>query len=134
MMMIASCKQRRRPLSLDALCLKIGTSRSALTRCFRQQYGVSVAEYHRRARLQWVCEELRLANSNTESVALRAGFKSLSNLCQCLRAQTGLTPTQVRRLSYDACRDVVESALSLRRIQCLGEVALALLANGSGGW
>jgi AraC-like DNA-binding protein len=119
-------KQRRRPLSLNALCVKIGTSRSALTRSFRQQYGFSVAEYHRRARLQWVCEELRLPASNTESVALRAGFKSLSSLCQCLCAQTGLTPTQVRRLSYDGCRDLLESTLSLRSVQYLRDTALAL--------
>jgi AraC-like DNA-binding protein len=112
-------KQRRRSIRLDLLCARVGASRAALTRGFRQHYGMSVAEYHRRAKLQWVLEELRRPGSNVESVSLRAGFRGLSSLRQSLRAHTGLTPTQVRCLSEDACRHLFDAELSLSSIKCL---------------
>jgi AraC-like DNA-binding protein len=110
-------KQRRRSIRLDWLCTRVGASRTALTRGFREHYGMSVATYHRRAKLRWVVEELRRPGSNVESVAIRAGFKELSGLCHALRVQTGLTPTEVRHLTDDSCCDVFERHLSLAAVR-----------------
>ena len=106
-------KQRRRWVRLEALCRRIGVSSSALTRDFQRAFGLSSGEYHRRAKLEWVVAELRQPDSNVESIALRAGYSRVPSLYHALRVQTGLTPSDIRRLSRDELLNLVETRLAL---------------------
>lgn len=46
-------KQRRRWIRIERLCSRLNVSKTALTHRFRQLYGMSLAEYHRRAKMAW---------------------------------------------------------------------------------
>ena len=85
-----------------------------LTDNFRKLYGVSLSEYHRRAKIGWAVGELVASNVCVESVALRAGYRSPGSFHEAFRSATGSTPAEVRRLSRDARRDVLDGPLSLR--------------------
>ncbi len=107
-------KQRRRWFRTDGLCRRLGVAKTTLTDSFRKLYGVSLSEYHRRAKIGWAVGELVASNVCVESVALRAAYRSPGSFHEAFRSVTGSSPTEVRRLSRDAVRNLVEGPLSLR--------------------
>ena len=109
-------RQRRRWIRIQRLCVELGVSRTALTRRFRQLYGMSLADYHRRAKMAWAIREFAASDACVESVALRAGYSSPGAFYDTLSCLTRLRPAQVRRLSRDELRDVLDGPLSLRMV------------------
>jgi AraC-like DNA-binding protein len=107
-------KQRRRWVTTERLCSRRGVAKTTLTDHFRKLYGLSLSDYHRRAKLGWAVGELVASDFCVESVALRAGYRSPGSFHEAFRSVTALTPTDVRRLSRDALRDLLDGPVSLR--------------------
>jgi AraC family transcriptional regulator len=83
--------------SLTELAEAVGVHPVHLSRCFRREFGVSIAEYARNARLEWAAGALASDRSLVE-VALGAGFADQSHFTRAFRRHTGVTPGRYRRL------------------------------------
>lgn len=107
------------PLKLDALAAEIGMSRSALTRAFREEYGMTCGEYLTRVRLRWFVEQARDPHSRAGQLASDAGYASYHNLSDALIRRTGFKPSAVRNLSDDQTVELLRRPLSLLRLQSI---------------
>jgi len=67
-----------------------------LARMFRRAYGVSIGQYARQVRLEWVARQLTDTEEPLSAIAFRAGFADQSHLTRAFRAQWGVTPRQYR--------------------------------------
>jgi AraC-like DNA-binding protein len=81
------------------LARELATSASTLTRAFRGEYGVSIGEFVRQARVRLIVTGLREPQASIKLLAAQAGFASRTSLYAALMHYAGLTPTQVRSLS-----------------------------------
>jgi AraC family transcriptional regulator len=70
-----------------------------LARMFRRCYGVSLGQYARHVRLQWVARRLVESEDSLATIAIRAGFADQSHLTRAFRIQFGVTPGQYRLAS-----------------------------------
>jgi len=67
-----------------------------LARMFRRAYGLSIGQYARQVRLEWVARQLAETEAPLSAIAFRAGFADQSHLTRAFRAQWGVTPRQYR--------------------------------------
>ena len=67
-----------------------------LARMFRRFYGVSLGQYARHVRLQWVARRLVESGESLSTIAFQAGFADQSHLTRAFRIQFGVTPGQYR--------------------------------------
>jgi len=67
-----------------------------LARTFRRCYGVSIGQYARQIRLDWVALQLVETSDPISAIAFRAGFADQSHLTRAFRARWGVTPRQYR--------------------------------------
>jgi AraC-like DNA-binding protein len=104
----------RNPPDLDTLARRVGSSKSNLTLRFHERYGIPCGEYVTRVRLAWFTEAVRKPGSNAGQLAEEAGYGRYHNLCDALRARTGLTPREIRELSIEEFRELEAVTLSLR--------------------
>jgi AraC-like DNA-binding protein len=103
-----------KPPALQELAKLVLVSKTALTSDFRRRNGISAGEYLTRVRLRWFVEEIRKPGATSASrLAERAGYSSYHNLLQALRRRTGLLPTQVRHLTPDQARELLDTKLFL---------------------
>jgi AraC family transcriptional regulator, regulatory protein of adaptative response / methylphosphotriester-DNA alkyltransferase methyltransferase len=71
-----------------------------LTRLFRQQFGLTPAEYLGRLRLKKAVECLSTAQMNLLNIAFICGFGSLSGFYAHFKKQFGITPGKYRQRQY----------------------------------
>jgi AraC-like DNA-binding protein len=67
-----------------------------LARTFRRCYGVSIGQYARKVRLDWVARQLAETTEPLSAIAFRAGFADQSHLTRVFRSRWGVTPRQYR--------------------------------------
>jgi AraC-like DNA-binding protein len=91
----------RNPPDLDTLARRVGSSKSNLTLRFHERHGISYGEYVTRVRLAWFTKAVRKPGSNAGQLAEDAGYRRYHNLCDALRARTGLTPHEIRDLTRE---------------------------------
>jgi AraC-like DNA-binding protein len=97
---------------LDSLAQEVGAGRSTLTQRFREHYGMSCGEYLMRVKLREFVNRLRDSDASASQVAVQAGFSRYHNLTEALRLRTGRTPGDVRRLTLDDARELVDVFLA----------------------
>lgn len=107
----------RLPVRLDALARAVGLSRSALTRRFRQRYGMPCGEFVTRLRLRWFVDEMRKPGANAGRLAEEAGYRTYQNLLDALWHRTGLTPRDIPGLSHNQIRELLDDKLTLSASQ-----------------
>lgn len=83
--------------SLTALAREVGVHRVHLGRAFRDRFGVSLGEYHRRLRVGWAETQLRAGAEPIGSIAQRAGFADHSHFTRVFKRIHGTTPEAWRR-------------------------------------
>ncbi|NIB38181.1 helix-turn-helix transcriptional regulator [Pseudomaricurvus alkylphenolicus] len=84
--------------SLNELARDVGLCRSKLTAGFKDQYGTTVADYHRDLRLN---EAHRLITQTDKSVALIAeetGFSSSNHFATAFKRRFKRTPSEIRKM------------------------------------
>ena len=86
----------RRRITLSELAALAAVHPAYLARLFRRCYGVSIGQYARRARLDWVARELLESTEPLSLIAISAGFADQSHLTRVFRRHRGCTPGQYR--------------------------------------
>jgi AraC family transcriptional regulator len=69
-----------------------------LAREFHRKQGLTVGEYLRKLRVGLACEELVRSKQPIVDIAVKAGFSDHSHMSRVFRRQTGLTPSEFRKL------------------------------------
>jgi len=71
------------------------------------------SEYSTRVRLRWFVDEVRMPGSIAGQLAEEAGYSRYHNLLDALGQRTGLTPSEVRQLSHNDVRELLDVRLGL---------------------
>lgn len=84
--------QLDRPVRVADLAREAGVHRVHLGRAFRDEFGETVGDYHRRIRIEWASRELALGAPGVTAVAQRAGFADQSHFTRFFKRIMGMTP------------------------------------------
>lgn len=85
-----------RSWSVKALARDLGTSREHLSRVFRAQRGVSLADHLRQQKLSRACRLLADPELSVKQVARRLGYDRPDNFARMFRCNLGMTPREYR--------------------------------------
>ena len=83
-------------LTLTALAAEAGVHPVHLASTFRRFFGVTVAHYLRRLRVDYACRAIAGSASPLAQIALDAGFADQSHLGRAFKRTTGMTPAAYR--------------------------------------
>jgi AraC-like DNA-binding protein len=81
----------------ESLCEYLQISRTALSRMFQTQYGVSPSVLHHRLRMAKAHEMLKTEHSSVEAIASSLGFKHLDDFSRALK-RFGKSPVEISRI------------------------------------
>jgi AraC family transcriptional regulator len=90
----------REPVSLDQVARAAGVHPSHVAREFRRAYGVTIGEYVRKLRVEFVAERLVRPGKDPASLtdlALDAGFSSHAHMAAVFNRVIGMPPGQYRK-------------------------------------
>jgi AraC family transcriptional regulator len=87
------------PLGLSLVANIVGAHPVCLAREFNRRYGMTVGEYLRRLRVQYVTRELVRSDISLAEIANAAGFSDQSHMCRTFKRHTGLSPAKYRAAS-----------------------------------
>lgn len=90
----------RESISLSDLSETVGVHSSHIAREFHGAYGLTVGEYVRKLRVDFVSTQLRNPGKKEISLtdlALQAGFSSHAHMSSVFRRVTGMTPTEYQK-------------------------------------
>jgi AraC family transcriptional regulator len=90
----------REPISLRDLARTAGVHPSHLAREFHRIYGLTVGDYIRKLRVNYVAARLTNTGQNQESLtdlSLHAGFSSHAHMCSTFKRAVGMTPSQYKK-------------------------------------
>jgi AraC family transcriptional regulator len=90
----------RDPVSLNDVSQVAGVHPSHVAREFHRIYGMTVGDYIRKLRVEFVAERLIHPHKDTPSLtdlALGAGFSSHAHMAAMFKRVTGMTPTEYRK-------------------------------------
>jgi AraC family transcriptional regulator len=88
--------QFRRSFRIADVAREVNVSPVRLARRFRRHFGLSLAAYTRKLRLEWAGVELASGEEPLAVIARRAGFADQSHFTRAFRQHTGLTPQRFR--------------------------------------
>lgn len=84
-------------ITVDELCAVSGLSRSYLSRLFRQETGLPIAQYITRRRLEAAMQALEFTDQPISEMAHVLAFSSESHFISVFRRHLGMTPGEYRR-------------------------------------
>lgn len=84
------------PLSISGLAARVGRRPAHVARAFRQEYGVTVAQYARSARLEWARRQLAESDATITQIAVAAGYVDQSHFTRAFGQHVGTTPARYR--------------------------------------
>lgn len=90
----------RGPVSLNEVALVAGVHPSHVAREFQRMYGMTVGDYIRKLRVDFVADRLIQPQKEVLSLtdlALGAGFSSHAHMAAMFKRVTGMTPSQYRK-------------------------------------
>jgi AraC family transcriptional regulator len=90
----------REPISLNQVAQVAGVHPSHVVREFRRVYGMTIGEYMRKLRVEFVAQQLLYSQRDAVSLpdlALEAGFSSQSHMSAVFKRVTGMTPGEYRK-------------------------------------
>lgn len=85
------------PLTLADVTQEIGVNRATLLKLFKQECGMTFAEYVKAYRLRVAQKHLLFTELPIKEIALRCGFKTVPHFSRCIKDETGMTPAQYRK-------------------------------------
>jgi AraC family transcriptional regulator len=90
----------RNPISLNQLAYVAGVHPSHVAREFHRVYGMTIGEYMRKQRVEFVAEQLVYQGKNPApltDLALSAGFSSHAHMAAVFKRVIGMTPGEYRK-------------------------------------
>jgi AraC family transcriptional regulator len=91
-------ERRSEQLEILDVAREVGVPPARLARAFRAAFGMPLATYHRRVRLDWAAHQIERYDTPISAIALRAGFYDQAHFTRHFRRHTGRTPAEYRRL------------------------------------
>ena len=85
-----------RPINRESIALRFSISANHLSRLFRQQGHMTLADYITLVRVERAKFMLKKYNFKLNNVALRCGFNDVNYFCRVFKQRTGRTPTDYR--------------------------------------
>lgn len=85
-----------RPITRDSIAVRFSISANHLSRLFRQQGHMTLADYITWVRIDRAKFMLKKYNFKLSEVSMRCGFKDVNYFCRVFKARTGRTPTEYR--------------------------------------
>ena len=85
-----------RQITRDSIASRFSISSNHLSRMFRQQGHMTLAEYITRVRVDRAKFMLKKYNFKLNEVSVRCGFKDVNYFCRVFKNRTGRTPTEYR--------------------------------------
>lgn len=85
-------------ITLESLALLANMHSSSLIRLFKEQTGVTPMQFVNRTRLMAAKRMLLYSNKSIKEIALETGFGEQQSFVRSLRQDTGLTPSDFRRV------------------------------------
>jgi DNA-binding response OmpR family regulator len=92
-------------VSLDKLASKVGVNTRRLTEIFRQQFGMTVAEYQLSQKMELAREKLCNTGLQIQLIAEQAGYLNASDFSRAFRQRYGLGPREYCQVSRGALPD-----------------------------
>lgn len=86
----------RERLTLGEIAGEVGVHPAHLATQFRRRYGVPLATYMRRLRIEWAAARLAAGIEPISAIAYRAGFADQAHLTRVFKRETGVTPGHYR--------------------------------------
>jgi methylphosphotriester-DNA--protein-cysteine methyltransferase len=111
---ILLCRDAGR-LALTSLTDRLGVRPEKLRRDFRARFGMSLREFHTRARVARALPLLRNGGIKIDAAARDAGFRSRRNFYAALATHTGLQPSAIRKLPLDRVDALIVELTAARR-------------------
>ncbi len=84
-------------ISREALAAAVGVSERYLTRCFKQETGITPVAYLNRYRVRQACRLLEAGHLNVTEVAMACGFSDSTYFGKVFRAEMGISPRAFQR-------------------------------------
>ena len=84
-------------ISLTRLSENMGYSLPYISKCFREEIGMSFVEYLQRYRIQQACRLLLLENTSISQVAEDVGYRDLKFFSSLFKSIVGVTPSAYRK-------------------------------------
>ena len=84
------------PVTRDDLARHVNVSARYLTRCFREEMGITPVDYLNRYRVERARQLLLQSGDTVTEIALAVGFSSSSYFSRVFRQETGVSPTEYR--------------------------------------
>jgi signal transduction histidine kinase/AraC-like DNA-binding protein len=85
------------PISCDEVAAHVGLSVRHLTRCFRQEMGVTPTVYLHRYRLRQARRLLKAGHKSITDIAMEVGFSSSGYFSRVFRQAVGVSPREYQR-------------------------------------
>lgn len=85
-------------LSVGLLADRVRVTDVYLRRLFKAEYGIQPSKYIISVRLKYAKELMRYSFLSMEECALQSGFTSLNYFCRAFKKETGLTPSEYKKL------------------------------------
>lgn len=85
------------PVSRETLAAVVGVSERYLTRCFKQETGITPVVYLNRYRVRQACRLLEAGEISVTEVAMACGFGDSTYFGKVFRAETGVSPRAWQR-------------------------------------
>lgn len=101
-------------LSVDALCLHFRISRNRLYKIARERYGMGIAEYIRKQRVQNAAALLR-AGSTVTNAAISSGFEDYNYFSEIFKREMGILPSKYASRAGEDFRQPGSTAKSAPR-------------------
>ncbi len=89
--------------SMEELATACHISESRLYHIFRQELGTTPTKYRNTLRIEHAAADLRIAGLTIDEIAEKNGFNSAAYFRESFKSETGLTPTEYRRMAQ--CRE-----------------------------
>ncbi|MEY4139692.1 MAG: hypothetical protein RLZZ371_1874 [Pseudomonadota bacterium] len=87
------------------LAHQLGVNEKKLTEIFKNQFGMTVNEYHITQRLEIARERLASGNTQIQIIATEAGYSNASDFSRAFRGRYGLGPREYRKACTNAGQD-----------------------------
>ncbi len=93
-------------LLIGDMARRMGVSHNHLTLLFQKQLGCGAREYIRSERIKRARELLTHSRLQIKSIAIECGFPDLAYFNKVIRASTGRSPTELRKLAFSGTKVV----------------------------
>lgn len=90
-------KNLQKDISIDSLCQEFDIRRTALYELFKKYYGISIAKYIRKKRIEEAANYIKNTGSKISDAAIHMGFIDTNYFSKVFKAEMGMTPSEYKK-------------------------------------